>query len=229
MVGLSGGAPARTDSCAAAVSNMMRCAGPAERSPRAQLCPLWDRAVMLAGRPCGRRKRAVRAFKGRQACSAARLPQSERASGEAEPGAGLEGASLQAGAEAACWLVSARLRRPSACSTAQMQRVCSAARARGARRCARMDLTLADAAACRGARPRSLPPCAPRHLPLRLSCANSHCRRAGQERLLRPSRARAQSQRRWRHTAARQSARRYAPVPRHPAQTLHSASVSCEQ
>ena len=157
----------------------MRCAGPAERSPRAQLCPLWDRAVMLAGRPCGRRKRAVRAFKGRQACSAARLPQSERASGEAEPGAGLEGASLQAGAEAACWLVSARLRRPSACSTAQMQRVCSAARARGARRCTHMDVTMADAAAGRGAHPRSLPPRAPWHLQLRLSCAHSRCRRAG--------------------------------------------------
>jgi len=183
----------------------------------------------LPGVPADAVSGPSRALRGRQACNAARLPQSERASREAEPGAGLEGASLQAGAEAACWLISARLRRPSACSTAQMQRVCSAARARGARRCACLDLTLADAAACRGARPRSLPPCAPRHLLLRLSCANSHCRRAGQERLLRPSRARAQSQRRWRHTAARQSARRYAPVPRHPAQTLHSASVSCEQ
>jgi len=120
-----------------------------------------------------------RAFRGRQACSAARLPQSERASREAEPGAGLEGASLQAGAEAACWLVSARLRRPSACSTAQMQRVCSAARARGARRCTHMDVTMADAAAGRGAHPRSLPPRAPWHLQLRLSCAHSRCRRAG--------------------------------------------------
>jgi len=133
----------------------------------------------LPGVPADAVSGPSQAFRGRQACSAARLPLSERASREAEPGAGLEGASLHAGAEAACWLVSARLRRPSACSTAQTQRVCSAARARGARRCSRMDLTLADAAAGRGVHPRSLPPRAPRHLQVRLSCAHSRCRRAG--------------------------------------------------
>jgi hypothetical protein len=42
-----------------------------------------------------------------------------------------------------------------------------------------MNLTLADITARGGAHPRSLPPCASRHLQLRLSCADSRCYRAG--------------------------------------------------
>jgi hypothetical protein len=41
-----------------------------------------------------------------------------------------------------------------------------------------MNIALADIAAQRGAHPRCLPPCAPWHLQLRLSCADSRCCRA---------------------------------------------------